>query len=78
MNQLISVCISNFVGYVPQDPYQFVNLSFIPRNLSYLPYLEKNLGAENAAESLKYFGMNTAFISTVAQAYNQGMIETVP
>ncbi|VDI51372.1 small subunit ribosomal protein S30 [Mytilus galloprovincialis] len=59
-------------GYVPQDPYQFVNLSFVPRNLSYLPYLEKNLGAENAAESLKYFGMNTAFISTVAQAYNQG------
>ena len=62
-----------FIGYWANDPYQFVNLAFIPRKKAKASLIRKKLGDEHVTELLKYFGMNTAFISTVAQAYNQGI-----
>ena len=63
-----------FLGFVPQDPFQFVNLSFVPRNKKENMLLLKNFGEDQTKELLRCFGMNTAFISTVAQAYYQGNI----
>ena len=61
-----------FLGYQSYDPCQYVYLSFISRLNRQIEYLGRQFKPEVVDELIKYYGMNTAFISAVAQAHNQG------